>query len=129
MALHGSHKEKISKEMYLKTIFLFKQDNDKNPKPVDLVRELELSKSSVSEMLRKLQEDGLVKYESYGAIELTKKGLVYAKRVLSRYLVLKKFLVNYLNIPVKRANEEACDLEHGFSDDSISKLKKYMGKK
>ena len=126
MALHGSHKEKISKEMYLKTIFLFKQDNDKSPKPVDLVKELELSKSSVSEMLKKLQEDGLVKYESYSSIELTKKGLTYAKRVLSRYLIIKEFLVHHLGVSVKRANEEACDLEHGFSDDSISKLEKYM---
>ena len=114
--------------MYLKTIFLFKQDNERNPKPVDLVRELGLSKSSVSEMLKKLDSEGLLKYESYSNVVFTAKGLKYAQKVLYKYLVIEKFLIKVLKIDKKKAFDEACDLEHGFSDESVKKLEKLVGK-
>ncbi len=120
--LHGSQKDKISTEMYLKTIFLFQESKKEDPRPVDIVNELELSKGSVSEMMKKLAEEGLIKYESYGKIKLTKKGLESAKNVVRKYLVIKKFLLDILKIDAAKVHDEACNLEHGFSDESIAKL-------
>ena len=59
--LHGKQKHRISTEMYLKTIFLLREKKKKDPRPVDVVRELDLSKGTVSEMLRKLTEEGFMK--------------------------------------------------------------------
>ncbi|PIN78650.1 hypothetical protein COV16_05670 [Candidatus Woesearchaeota archaeon CG10_big_fil_rev_8_21_14_0_10_34_8] len=120
--LHGYQKNKISKEMYLKAIFLFKEKHSKDPKPVDIAKELQLSKGSVSEQLNKLAEEEIISYESYKPITLTKKGMQDAKNVVRKYLTVKKFLTNFLNIKEDNAHTEACNLEHGFSDESIAKL-------
>jgi DtxR family transcriptional regulator, Mn-dependent transcriptional regulator len=120
--LHGHQKNKISKEMYLKTIFLFKEEFGKDPKSVDIGKELHLSKGSVSEQLKKLAEEGVISYESYKPITLTEVGLQHAKNVVRKYLTIKQFLTEFLNIDTNKAHEEACNLEHGFSDESIAKL-------
>jgi len=124
--LHRKQKNKISTEMYLKTIFLLKEEKNKDPRPIDVVKKLDLSKGSVSEMLKKLAEEGLIKYKSYSIIKLTKKGLKRAKNVIGRYLVIKKFLSDILKINPEKVHDEACELEHGFSDESIDKLDSFM---
>jgi DtxR family transcriptional regulator, Mn-dependent transcriptional regulator len=119
--LHSNQKDKISTEMYLKTIFLLQEQGIK-PKPVDLVKELKLSKGSISEMIKKLTDDKLINYESFGNITFTKKGLQKAKNVVRKYLTVKDFLINVLKVPLDKVHDEACNLEHAFSDESIVKL-------
>ena len=58
--LHGKQKNKISTEMYLKSIFLLREEKKEDPRPVDIVKDLDLSKGSVSEMLKKLSEESLI---------------------------------------------------------------------
>ena len=120
--LHGRQKHRISTEMYLKTIFLLREKKGEDIRPVDLVNELELSKGTVSEMLRKLSDEDLVSYESYSRVKLTEKGYEKAKNVVRKYLVIKEFLANILKISPEKVHDEACNLEHAFSDESIAKL-------
>ncbi|MCM2325480.1 MAG: metal-dependent transcriptional regulator [Candidatus Woesearchaeota archaeon] len=117
--MHADQKNKISKEMYLKEIYLLR---DQDPKPMDLIRKMKVSKSSVSEMLKKLAEEGVIRYESFGTITLTDKGIMEAMNVLRKYLVIKKFLKDTLMLPEEQLHEEACNLEHAFSDASIARL-------
>ena len=124
--LHRNQKNKISTEMYLKSIFLFKEKNNQDPRPVDIVKDLKLSKGTVSEMLKKLGNKGFVDYASYNKIKLTKKGLEKAETVVERYLIIKQFLTKVLNVPREEAHDEACNLEHAFSDDSVSRLKEII---
>ena len=120
--LHVEQKHKISTEMYLKIIFLLKEETGEDPKPVDVVKELGISKGSVSEMLKKLVDEGYIQYESYGKITLTDKGLEHAKNVVRKYLVIKHFLKDILKISPETVHDEACNLEHAFADESIAKL-------
>ena len=60
---HDEHRSSISTEMYLKTIYLLREKNDQDPRPVDLVNELNLSKGTVSDMIKKLKEEDYIKYE------------------------------------------------------------------
>jgi DtxR family Mn-dependent transcriptional regulator len=120
--LHGIEKDKISTEMYLKTIFLLLEEKNNDLRPVDIVNELSLSKGSVSEMMVKLSSEGLIDYESYGKIKLTVKGLEKAKNVVRKYLMIKKFLLEILKLSPDKVHDEACSLEHSFSDESIAKL-------
>lgn len=124
--LHGKQKDNISTEMYLKTIFLLKEKNKEDPKPVDIVNELRLSKGSVSEMLKKLDDEGLIEYESYGKIKLSQKGLEKAKNVVRKYKIIREFLEKKLKIAPEKIHEEACNLEHGFSDESIARLNIFL---
>jgi DtxR family Mn-dependent transcriptional regulator len=124
--LHGNQKNRISTEMYLKTIYLLREKHDKDPRPVDVVNELNLSKGSVSEMLKKLNDEKYIHYESYGKILLTDKGIKKAKNVLRKYQTVKKFLLEVLKIEDSNLHNEACNLEHAFSDKSIAKLNVLM---
>ena len=120
--LHIKQKDKISTEMYMKTIYQLQEKIGEDIRPVDLVRELELTKGSVSEMVKKLADEGFILYESYGKIKLTEKGIKTAKNVLRKYLTVKKFLKDILKTNPETLHDEACNLEHAFSDESIAKL-------
>ena len=126
--LHGKQKDRISTEMYLKTIFQLKEKLKSDPRPIDIVNELELSKSSVSEMLRKLDEDGFLVYESYGKAKLTSKGIEMAKGVVKKFKIIERFLSEILKIPKEKIYDEACNLEHAFSDYSIERLEQVLNK-
>jgi DtxR family transcriptional regulator, Mn-dependent transcriptional regulator len=119
--LHGQHKFKISTEMYLKTILLWKEEHKEDPRAVDVAAQLNLAKGSVSEMLKKMVEEKLITVQPSG-ITLTAQGLETAKNVLRKYLVVKDFLLDVLHIAPEKVHEEACELEHSFSDESIAKL-------
>ncbi len=121
MEFHSSQKSKISTEMYLKEIYLFHDKNKSYPKAVDLVKELKFSKGTVSEMLKKLETLKLITYKDF-EIKLTKKGMMEAKNVVRKYVVIKKFLSDVLKTPDDKIHEEACNLEHAFSDESVAKL-------
>ena len=83
--LHKNQKERISTDMYLKSILEYELDNGKKSKPIEIVKSLNLTKGSVSEMIKKLEEENYIKYESYGEINLTEKGLKRAKNVKKKY--------------------------------------------
>lgn len=120
--IHPQQKDNISTEMYLKTIFLLREATHQDPRPVDVVKALHLSKGSVSEMLKKLAEEKYIDYHSYGSIALTLKGLKKARNVMRKYLIIKRFLADYLRVAPAHVHGEACALEHAFSDESIKKL-------
>ena len=112
--------------MYLKTIYLLKQENHEDPRPLAIAQELDIAKGSVSEMLHKLAQEGLIQHESYGKVLLTKKGSAQAQKVLGKYEIIRDFLSNILKVNPKKVHEEACNLEHAFSDESIERLKKLL---
>ena len=120
--IHIEQKDRMSTEMYLKTIYILSEENDGNVKPVDLINKMNLSKASVSEMLKKLKEDELVTYSRYEDISLTKKGIVKGKNILRKYIIIKKFLEEVLKLDKEKCPEEACNLEHAFSDESVARL-------
>ena len=45
----------------------------------------------------------------------------HGKRVLDRHRVLRGFLIDILGVDQETANEEACELEHCISQDTMDK--------
>jgi len=116
---------KKTKEDYLRAIYHIqeeKENNNKGVKSIDVCRYLKISKSSVSEMLRKLTKDGSIQQSSYGKIRLTKKGLSGSIFITKKHRIIEAFLSNVLKIDSKDVHEEANRLEHAFSDDSINSI-------
>lgn len=111
---------KSTKEDYLRAIYhLIEENNDENVKSVDLSKYLEIAKSSVSEMLKKLMKNGLIRQSHYGKITLTKKGFIEAKKVTRMHRIIESFLMQILKMDSKKIHEEAHRLEHAFSKDAI----------
>lgn len=92
----------------------------------DLSRILNVKPASVVEYLDKLASKGLIKYEKYGSIKFTKRGLEIAEEIYKRHLALKEFLTLILGVPKDIAEKDACYIEHGIHDETLDRLVKLV---
>lgn len=114
-----------SLEEYLKTIYVLK-NTEGQVRVTDISKKLNCSKPSVNRALNCLKEEGLILYETYGDIDITKEGIKVAKSTIKRYDILKLFLVEILGVDETIAQEEAKKMKHSVSEDTISKLENYI---
>ena len=80
-----------SLEEYLKTIYII-QKQDKQPRVTNIAEKMNCTKASVNKSLKLLTEQGLIKYEPYGKIELTEEGTKLAKKILEANDIVFIFL-------------------------------------
>ena len=107
--------------MYLKYIYLLSQQNHGTAKTGEIAFYLKVAPSSVTEMLEKLAQAKLVRFEKYRGALLTKKGKDIALKILRRHCTMEYFLVS-LGVPEGRYHDEACEMEHALSNDTTRRL-------
>ncbi len=114
-----------SKEDYLKTIYKlggqYKQISNK-----DISQAMNISASSVSEMIKKLLGDGFVEYELYQGVKLTENGIMEAVKVVRRHLLWEVFLVDKLGYKWDEVDKVAELLEHVTNQELEDKLDNYL---
>jgi DtxR family Mn-dependent transcriptional regulator len=93
----------------------------------DLAKELKIKHSTLNSVLLRLQEDNLIKWEKYGIIELTAKGNEFAVHLTNHHLIVERFLREVLEMPEKKAHEEAMNLSGVISCDMIGAICKKLG--
>ncbi|HIE37049.1 TPA: metal-dependent transcriptional regulator [Candidatus Geothermarchaeota archaeon] len=89
--------------------------------PSDIASILGVKPSSVTNMLRKLEEKGYIEYRKYRSPKLTMEGLELAKSISSKHRRIYEIL-RAVGVDDERANIEAELAEHFLSDDTIEKL-------
>lgn len=114
-----------SQEEYLKTIYLL-QKNSKKVRVTDIALKLEITKPSVNKAINLLKDIGLINYQAYGNITLTKQGESYAIQVIKKQDILKMFLMEVLNIDQQKAEEEAKAMKYAISEPTAKKLEQYI---
>ncbi len=92
-----------------------------------LTNRLGLSPSSVSGMITKLTQLGLVTHIRYRSVELTPQGRKLAYDVLRRHRLLELFLVEELDYTWDEVHEEADALEHAVSDELVAHIAAKLG--
>jgi DtxR family Mn-dependent transcriptional regulator len=92
-----------------------------------LAEQLGVALASVSEMLRRLAERGMVAYEPYRPARLTEEGRQRGAQLARRHRLWETFLANYLGIEWTRVFKEACQLEHATSDLVMQRLDEFLG--
>jgi len=117
----SEHTLSSSYEDYIEAIYDLHEKSGGEVRSVDVANELNFTKASVARALKKLREWGYVDQQRYGEIRLTKKGLEYGKSVLWRHRVLRGFLIDVLGVDKTTANDEACEIEHTISEDTMQK--------
>ncbi len=117
------HFIKDSVENYLETILVLSKKTTM-VRAVDIAAYWDISKPSVSNAMKNLREQGLISVEEDGNILLTEKGMAQAKEVLEKHSQIKDFLI-YIGVDPATAEEDACKMEHVFSEDSFEKFKAY----
>jgi len=94
----------------------------------EIAKRLGYSKPSVNRALNNLKSEGLIKYEVYGDIILTKAGKMIAESIMKRHDIIKLFLSYVLEIDETIAETEAAAMKNSISEESISKLEQYINK-
>lgn len=116
-----------SGENYLETILLLKKRNGM-VRSIDIARELEYSKPSVSRAVGLLKEEGMIEVAENGAIELTEEGKAAAEKIYERHRILTVFFENTAGVSKEQAEEDACRIEHIISEETFSGIKKFVEK-
>lgn len=114
-------------EEYLKNMYILKKQNN-NIRVTDIAEKMNCTKASVNKAIYNLKDNGLLNYESYGTIELTKEGENLAKKILEAYDIVYLFLKDVLNIDEEKAKKEAENIKSAITDETVNKLAKYVHK-
>jgi DtxR family Mn-dependent transcriptional regulator len=111
---------------YLKAIFLLVEEE----RPVTtqaLAARLAVAPPSVTNMVKRLAEMGLVSHTPYGGVSLTERGRVAAAEVVRHHRLIELFLAEVLDVPWDRVHEEAERLEHVISEDLEVRMAAKLG--
>ena len=115
-----------SVEDYLKAVYSLNERGG-SASTNDLARALDIQPASVSGMIRRLAEDGLLEHEPYRGVRLTAAGSREALKILRRHRIIESFLVQRLGYPWDDVHEEAERLEHAASDTLIDRMADALG--
>lgn len=93
----------------------------------DIAHVLGIAPASVSGMVRRLAEQGLIEHERYRGVRLTEGGRRAALRTIRRHRVIESYLAQALGYAWDRVHDEAERLEHAASDELIDRMAAAIG--
>src|SRR5215510_9393285 len=93
-----------------------------------LAAALGITPGTATTMVKTLAESGLVKYEPYAGVALTRAGRRLAGLVLRRHRLVELFLVQVMGFRWDEVHEEAEQLEHVVSDRLIDRMDDMLGR-
>ncbi len=116
---------KESAEMYLETILVLSKKG--TVRSIDIAREMNFSRPSVSVALHNLEKEEYISIESDQTVKLLPKGAEIAKVIYERHTVLTEFF-EQIGVKSAIASEDACKIEHDISPESFKAIKKLVKK-
>ena len=93
----------------------------------DIAQALGVTKSSVTTALKQLSASGLVNYDPYSYVTLTREGELIGRSVEARHRFLAAFLETVLGVSAERADQNACRIEHVLDDEVYARLTEFAG--
>ncbi len=116
------NKTSISAEDYLERIHELISEKG-YARAVDIANALGISQPSVTSMVQKLANEGLLNYEKYRGLTLTDEGSRVALAIHARHEILKRFL-SLLNVSQQAQEKDIEGLEHHISDETVQAISK-----
>ncbi len=114
-----------NREDYLRALYIL-EERKGQLKSIDVASYLGVTKPSVSEMVRRLNSEGLVRSAPYMPLQFTAKGRRLAEHLTSKHRIIERFLKDTLKLKTEKIHEEAHRLEHAFSDESIEQMRRML---
>ena len=123
--MHPSTEHHPAFEEYCECIYELQEDN------VDLIQariadRLKVSRASVSEMIKRMESEGLVNLNG-SRIALTTQGQTLAEGIVRKHRLAECFLIDVLGLSWSAAHHEACKWEHVITDEVEVALAKMLG--
>lgn len=102
--------------------------SDASPVPMGVLAEaLGVAPGTVTAMIKRLSERGLVDYAPYSGVRLSDDGRALALDVLRRHRLIECFLVEVIGLDWSEVHEEAERLEHAVSDKLLAAIDRRLG--
>jgi len=115
-----------SVEDYLKAIYRL-SPSGRPASTSEIAHLLELSAPSVSGMVKRLSEQGLLEHVPYKGVQLTTEGRRAALRMVRRHRLIESYLVDFLGYSWDTVHAEAERLEHAVSDTLVERMAAALG--
>ncbi|QTN38176.1 metal-dependent transcriptional regulator [Cryomorphaceae bacterium] len=116
-----------SEENYLKAIYTLSEHRTKTVSTKAIADRLETQSSSVTDMVKRLSEKGLVNYQRYQGVELSDIGFEYALQIIRKHRLWETFLVEKLGFGWDEVHDMAEQLEHIQSTELTERLDAFLG--
>lgn len=116
----------FTEENYLKAIYKLSHTGIDWVNTNAIAEKLSTKASSVTDMIKRLAEKGLVNYKPYKGATLTPLGQSIAVGTIRKHRLWEVFLVEKLDFKWDEVHEIAEELEHINSDELILRLEKFL---
>src|ERR1700716_2636342 len=113
-------------EEYLQAIYTLADENG-HVVSARLAEFLGFSAPAVSEMVHRLERDGLISLDAHKEVHLTKSGKAQADSIVRRHRLAERFLVEVLGFEWWKTHEEAERLEHAMSAEMEARMVRVLG--
>lgn len=110
-----------SEQDYLESILTLSETQEVVHR-IDVAKRMGVSQAAVNKAMKLLSERGYL-YEDGKHLYLTPSGKAYAEAVYEKHCILRDFLIN-IGVTPARAEEDACNMEHVVSDETVEAMKK-----
>jgi DtxR family Mn-dependent transcriptional regulator len=115
-----------SEENYLKAVYHLEKMSPGFIATNAIAEEMKTKPSSVTDMVKKLSEKGLLHYKKYQGVSLSSLGAQKALSIIRKHRLWETFLVEKLNFTWDEVHEVAEQLEHVESDKLVDQLDMFL---
>lgn len=116
----------FAEENYLKAIYHLSSDGQQQVNTNAIAERLATKPASVSDMIRKLSDKGVISYVKYQGVNITEDGKKKALSVIRKHRLWEVFLVEKLKFHWNEVHDIAEQLEHIRSSLLISRLDEFL---
>lgn len=116
-----------AEENYLKAILKIGDRDSSTVSTNSVAKAMKTSAASVTDMVKRLSDKGLVNYARYKGVTLTDSGRSLATNLVRRHRLWESFLVDKLDFKWNQVHDIAEELEHINSDELIRRLDAFLG--
>lgn len=117
----------FTEENYLKTIYKLSELHSKNISTNSIAQIIQTKAASVTDMVKRLSDKKLIRYEKYKGVSLTEKGKKVALDTIRKHRIWESFLHTKLKFGWDEVHEIAEQLEHIKSEVLIDRLDEFLG--
>lgn len=117
----------LTEENYLKAIYHLSGGEEVGVSTNSIAEGMATKPASVSDMIRKLSKKGVINYQKYKGVQISKHGRRVALEVIRRHRLWEVFLVDKLGFNWDEVHDVAEQLEHIKSSLLIRRLDKFLG--
>lgn len=117
----------VNEERYLKYLYRKQREESTRVGTTVIAEFFGVKPATVTEMLQKLSQKGLLRYIRYRGADLTEKGIIKAKKLLRKHRLLEILFVRFLNYKSQNACIEAAELDYHVSEELINAICQVYG--